>query len=186
MQYHIEEHNHYVEITGYQNITFEKTETFLKNHRKQTTQQQTEIQFFDAQLIASAQHLYFAALNALQAFQNKTNISKSPSMETMLYASAERQIQKAIDRLGIKPQTKTLAVIIIGKDPNHINTQLGTLTKYIGTDPDETVLDMTKEKETKIHQTFQITDIEVETTKNSNAETKDLVIERVALLASQI
>ncbi|MCL2359780.1 MAG: KEOPS complex subunit Cgi121 [Nitrososphaerota archaeon] len=185
MQYYIEEHNRYAEITGYQSITFEKTEAFLKTHRKQTTQQ-TEIQFFDAQLIASAQHLYFAVLNALQAFQNKTNISKSPAMETMLYASAERQIQKAIDRLGIKPQTKTLAIVIIDKDAKHIDDLLRTLTKYIGTEPDETVLEMTKEKETKIHQTFQITDTELETIADNKAETRDLVIERVALLASQL
>ncbi|MCL2476917.1 KEOPS complex subunit Cgi121 [Candidatus Bathycorpusculum sp.] len=185
MQYHIEEYNKHIEITGYKNITFQKTETFLKTHRKQTTQQ-ADIQFFDAQLIASPKHLYFAALNALQAFQNKTNTSKSTAMETMLYASAERQIQKAIDRLGIKPQTQTLAIIIIAKEQKHIEDLLRTLTEHIGTEPDETILEMTEEKETKIQQTFQITHTELETTANNKAKTVDLVIERIALLATQI
>ena len=185
MQYHIEEYNRYVEITGYKNITFQKAETFLKIHRKQTTQQ-TDIQFFDAQLIASPKHLYFAVLNALQAFQTKTNTSKSTVMETMLYASAERQIQKAIERLGIKPQTQTLATIIIAKEQKHTENMLRTLTEYIGTEPDETVLEMTKEKESKIHQTFQITRTELETTAGNKSKTVDLVIERMALLATQI
>jgi tRNA threonylcarbamoyladenosine modification (KEOPS) complex Cgi121 subunit len=185
MQYYIKEYDRYVEITGYQNITFEKAEAFLKTQRKQATQQ-TDIQFFDAQFIASSKHLHFAVLNALQVFQNNTNISKSTAMETMLYASAERQIQKAINRIGIKPQTKIMAVVIIGKDPKQIDSQLRALTEYIGTTPDETVLEMTKEKETKIRHVFQITDTELKTALNSKAETTDLVIERVALLTTQL
>ncbi len=91
----------------------------MKANRKQT-RQNVNIQFFDAELIATQEHLYFAVLNALQAFKNKTNLSKSPAMETMLYASAQRQIQKAIECCGIKPQTKNMAVAIIGEDPGQI------------------------------------------------------------------
>ena len=93
----------------------------MKANRKENTEN-VELQFFDANLIATQQHLYFAALNALQAFQNKTNISKSLAMETMLYASAQRQIQKAIQRCGIKPQTTTMAVIIIGEKPSKLTS----------------------------------------------------------------
>jgi len=185
MQHYIEEYNKYIKITGYQPITFQKAETFLKTHRKQTPQQ-TDIQFFDAQLIASPNHLYFATLNALQAFQNKTNISKSIAMETMLYASAEHQIQKAITRLGIKPQTQTMAIVIVAKEQNHIEELLRTLTEFIGTKPDNTVLELTKEKEAQIHQTFQITSTELEILTNNKTKTTDLVIEQIALLATQI
>ena len=118
MLYLLKEYGKYAEITGYKKVKFEKAEEFLKANRKETPQN-VDVQFFDAQLIATQEHLYFAALNALQAFQNKTNISKSLAMETMLYASAQRQIQKAIQRCGIKPQTTNMAVIIIGENqPN--------------------------------------------------------------------
>ena len=103
MRYEMEEFGKFIEITGYSNISFAAAEAFLKEKRKQS--QTTYIQFFDADLIATNEHLYFATLNALQAFKNKTNISKSPAMEAMLYASAQRQIQKAIERSGIKPKT---------------------------------------------------------------------------------
>ncbi|MEM3507298.1 MAG: KEOPS complex subunit Cgi121, partial [Candidatus Bathyarchaeia archaeon] len=72
-----------------------------------------EIQFFDSKKIAGWEHVYFAALNALKAFQNKNNISKSLSMELLIYASAERQIKDAIQKIGIKPNEKEVTVAII-------------------------------------------------------------------------
>jgi tRNA threonylcarbamoyladenosine modification (KEOPS) complex Cgi121 subunit len=183
----IEEFGKYVEITGYKNIAFDKAEAFLKANRKQT-RQNIDIQFFDADLIATQEHLYFAVLNALQAFKNKTNLSKTPAMETILYASAQRQIQKAIERCGIKTQTKSMAILIIGDDPKQIENALEEVTKSVGSDPDAAVLEMTKNKETKIKKAFEITDQELKTVENSRPEKAivNLVIERVALLATQL
>jgi tRNA threonylcarbamoyladenosine modification (KEOPS) complex Cgi121 subunit len=185
LQYLVEQ-GRYVEITGYRNIRFEAAEAFLKANRKQT--QTVDIQFFNADLIATQEHLYFAVLNALQAFKDKTNHSKSPAMETMLYASAQGQIQKAIDRSGINPQTKNMAVTLIGEDPAQIQNTLQTLTKCVGSGPDESVLEMTKAKEAKIKKAFGIQTAEIETLQTS--EPKDaivnLVIEQMALLATQL
>ena len=187
MLQYIKEYGKYAEITGYQNIAFDKAEAFLKANRKQT-KQTVDIQFFDAELIATQEHLYFAVLNALQAFENKTNLSKSPAMETMLYASAQRQIQRAIERCGIKPQTKNMALIIIGDDPKQIQTALQAVTKSVGNEPDESVLEMTKTKEAKIKKAFEITDDELKILENGNQKKAiaNLVIERVALLATQL
>ena len=187
MLQYIKEYGKYVEITGYQGVAFDKAEAFLKANRKQT-RQNVDIQFFDAQLIASQEHLYFAVLNALQAFKNKTNLSKSPAMETILYASAQRQIQRAIERCGIKPQTKSMALIIIGEDPKQIQNALQAVTKSVGSEPDESVLEMAKNKEAKIKKAFEITDEELKTLENGNQQKAivNLVIERVALLATQL
>jgi tRNA threonylcarbamoyladenosine modification (KEOPS) complex Cgi121 subunit len=187
MLQYIKEYGKYVEITGYRDVAFESAEAFLKANRKKTMQN-VDIQFFDAQLIATQQHLYFAALNALQAFQNSTNHSKSPAMETILYASAQRQIQKAIERIGIKPQTKNVGVAIIGEDPKQIQNELQALTQSVGKEPDDKVLEMTKTKQTKIRKPFEIGEEELKTvTKNGDSETAivSLVIERVALLSTQ-
>jgi tRNA threonylcarbamoyladenosine modification (KEOPS) complex Cgi121 subunit len=183
MLQYIKEHSKYVEITGYRSIAFDKAEAFLKANRKQT--QNIDIQFFDAELIATQEHLYFAVLNALESFNNKTNQSKSPAMETMLYASAQRQIQKAIERSGIKPKTKNMAVTIIGEDPTQIQNTLEALTKSVGTDPDEGVLEITKTKETKIKKAFNIQNKELNILKDDDPQKAivNLVIEQVALLA---
>jgi len=188
MLYYLNEYCKYAEITGYRNIKFTKAEAFLKANRKKT-QQNVDMQFFDAGLIATQEHLYFGALNALQAFQNKTNISKSPAMETMLYASAQRQIKKAIQRCGIKPETTSMAVIMIGEDPTQIKTMREAINSCVGVEPDEKVLEMSNLKEQKIIETFHITDQELKTVmKNDKREEAivNLVVERVALLATQL
>ena len=188
MLYHLKEYGKYAEITGYKNVKFAQVEAFLKGNRKETNGN-VDLQFFDAQLIATTEHLYFAALNALQAFQNKTNISKTPAMETMLYASAQRQIQKAIQRCGIKPQTTNMAAIIIGEKPTQLKAMVEAISMSVGSKPDEQVLEISKFKEQKIAETYQIGDEELKAVgKNGNrADTVvKLVIERVALLATQL
>lgn len=187
MLQYLREYGKYLEITGYQDIEFDKAELFLKNNRKQTLQN-VDIQFFDAELIATQEHLYFAVLNALQAFDNKTNLSKTPAMETMLYTSAQRQIQKAIIRAGIKPQTHKMALVIVGDDPKQIETALKAVTENMGTEPDESVLDLTKNKEAKIKKAFGITDEELKIFEKVNQKKAitNLVIERVALISTQM
>jgi tRNA threonylcarbamoyladenosine modification (KEOPS) complex Cgi121 subunit len=187
MLYNFKEYGKYAEITGYRNIKFGDTEAFLKANRKQT--QNLDLQFLDAELIATKEHIYFAVLNALAAFNGMTNVSKSLAMETMLYASAKRQIQRAIEQCGIKPQTTNLAVAIIGVKPEQINSVLETVTACISSEPDEQVLEMSKAKEKKIKEAFQISDKEIKAVlKNQDysGAIVNLVIERVALLATQL
>ena len=76
---------------------------------------QVDFQLFDARLVATWEHLYLAALNALVAFRSKCNISKSLAVETLLYASAQNQIQKATRLFGIKPSSSDIAVLIVGE-----------------------------------------------------------------------
>ncbi|MCW4028620.1 MAG: KEOPS complex subunit Cgi121 [Candidatus Bathyarchaeota archaeon] len=187
MQHQLTEFHKILEITGYQNVTFEKADAFLKANRKHP--QTAEVQFFDADLIATWEHLYFAVLNALSAFKGKYNISKSAVMETMLYASAQRQIQKAILRCGIKPQTTRLAVVILGAESAEIGALLQAVSGALGSEPDESVLELTAAKVEKICQTYSLTPTEIQTaTKNgdTNRAIIDLVIEQAAVLATQL
>ena len=186
MLQYLKEYGQYIEITGYRGISFDSAEAFLKANRKQP-RQNVNIQFFDADLIATQEHLHFAVLNALHAFKSKTNHSKSSAMETLLYASAQSQIQKAIGCCGIKPKTKSMAVAIIGDNIEQIRNAVKTISEGVGSEPDETVLDLSKSKETRIRNAFGITKEELETQKNESKEKAivNLVIERVALLSTQ-
>ncbi len=186
MLHQLEEFEKMVEITGYRSIRFAGAEEFLKATRRQP-QNGVGIQFFDADLIAMPEHLYFAALNALQAFKGKTNRSKSVAVETMLYASAQRQIQRAIEHIGIKLQTQNMAVLIVGEDQKQIGAQLSVLSEHLGCAPDESVLQLTADKVAKIRVAFQITDTELATQNRGNTERAivDLVVEHIALLSTQ-
>jgi len=184
----IKEYGKYAVITGFKNIKFIQAEAFLRAKRRET-QLNVELQFFDADLVATEEHLYFAVLNAMQAFQNKTNISKSLAVEAMLYASAQRQIRKAIQLCGIKPETTSMAVVIMGENPAEIETLLGAIAVCVGAEPDETVFEMTEVKLGKIKEAFHVKAEEIKTmmkSGNLDEAVVGLVVERIALLATQL
>ena len=188
MLHHLEDFGVYTEITGFKGVRFSDAEAFLKESRKKA-RLNVELQFFDAGLIATHRHLYFAVLNALQAFRNNKNLSKSLAVETMLYASAQRQILRAIQLCGIKPQTTNMAVTIIGEKTVEIRDQLKKIAVCVGAESDDTVLEMTPLKLEKIKEAFRINPEEIMSViydDDFEAAVISLVVERVALLSIQI
>jgi len=184
---YIEEFGKYVAITGFRNAKIKDTEEFFKIIRREK-QSNIEIQFFDAKSVATWQHMYFAVLNALTAFKNKGNISQSLAMETMLYASAQRQIRRAMELVGIKHDSSNIAVLLIGEEPEPVELALSMISKHIKAMRDDMVLDLSEKKTKIIQKAFGISDLEIETIAKKNGPEKaltDLVIERMALLATQ-
>jgi KEOPS complex subunit Cgi121 len=182
----IEEFGKYVEIAGFKNVGIKNVEEFLKATCKSSPS--IDVQFFDARLVATWEHLYFAALNALTAFKNGENISKSLAMETMLYASAQRQIRKATELIGIKHRKSSVAVLIIGEKLEAVKSELSAITRSVNGVPDDVVLELSREKVREIREAFDITEAELQTVVHKNNLEKamvDLVIERMALLATQ-
>ena len=184
---YVEEAGKYVELTGFRNVGIKDAEEFVKAARKKTPQE-ASVQFFTAELVATWQHLYFAVLNALLAFINERNISKSVAMEIMLYASAQRQIRKAIQFIGIKRNCANVAVVIIGANPDSVKTVLSAVSKCVGVEPDETVLELTNEKTRSIRKAFGISAEELEAVDKKNVKQAlvNLVIERIALLSTKL
>jgi tRNA threonylcarbamoyladenosine modification (KEOPS) complex Cgi121 subunit len=184
---YIEEFGEYVEITGFSSAKIEDATEFLEAIRRE--QQGTTVQFFNAELVATWQHLYFAILNALTAFRNKSNISKNIAVEVMLYASAQRQIRKAIALVGVKRDSANVAVVIIGEKLGTVKTVLSAISKRVGAEPDETVLALSNGKVQSIREAFSISEIELETVmKAGDAQQAlvNLVVERMALLSTQL
>ena len=105
--------NEKVAIIGFSDVNIKDINEFLKIFKKKNS---SSVQFFAAKHIAGRQHLYFAAINALNSFKKKTNISESLAIEALLYASAQRQIEKAVKMLGIKQNTSEVAVLIIAEN----------------------------------------------------------------------
>jgi tRNA threonylcarbamoyladenosine modification (KEOPS) complex Cgi121 subunit len=185
---YIEEAGKYVEITGFRNVGIKDAEEFVKATRKETPQS-VWVQFFDAELVATWQHLYFAVLNALLAFKNERNISKSVAMEAMLYASAQRQIRKALQFIGVKRDSANVAVVIVGESPGSVKAVFSAVSKRVGEEPNDAVLEVSKEKARGIREAFGITETELETVtekNNGNHALVNLVIERMALLSTQL
>ena len=112
---------------------------------------EVEIQMLDANMVFGKEHLVVAVEKAERAFSQKRNISKTMGTEILLYAGAERQISKAIEKMGLKPGIEELAVIIISQhdhpDPDKIMAELGWQRDDSVLDPDEEEkIDMILEK----------------------------------------
>ncbi len=184
----IREFDKYLVIAGFRKARIENIEKFLRAVRD-GDEARVEVQFFDARLVATWEHLYFAALNALTAFRNGDNISKSLAMETLLYAFAQRQIKKATELAGIKPVSTEVALLIIGDRKEDVEASLAKIQKRIEAQPDDSVLEVTEKKATAIKKAFEISDLELETAAGQGSELSkalvSLVIEHMALLTTR-
>ena len=182
----LEDANKYVAIAGFRNVKIKDVNHFLECVRKEVNE--AHVQFFDAKLIASQQHLYFAALNALRAFEKKLNISNNLAIEVLLYASAQRQIKKAMDMLGIKPHSSQVTVLILAEKKQAVDAALITVSRLMLGERDDNVLELTDEKFEGIKRLFGVSDLEIGAKLRREGLEKealvDLVIEHVALLAT--
>lgn len=184
---YIKEFGKHIAMTGFRRTKIRDVGRFIGKITKEKPAS-VEIQFFDAKYVATWQHLYFAALNALTAFRNRANISKSLMMESILYASTQRQIRKAMELIGIKPNTSEIAVLIIGENLQKAKMASRIVSANVKVKQDETVLELSEKKKKIIQKTFGVSDLELKTVMKKDGREKallNIVIERMALLAIQ-
>ena len=178
----------YVGITGFKNVEVKNTEELLRAVRTEK-RANIQVQFFNAGLVATWEHLYFALLNALTAFRTKRNVSKSLAIEIMLYASAQRQIRKAIELIGVKAGCRDVAVVAVGEKSGDVEASISAASKLLDKEPNEDVLELSTAKAFAIRKAFMITEEELTVvTKGGDAEQAlvDIVIERIALLSTKL
>jgi tRNA threonylcarbamoyladenosine modification (KEOPS) complex Cgi121 subunit len=182
----LEDFKQQLTIAGFRDVKIKDVDKFLQMVKGKTD---ISVQFFDALLIAGWEHLCFAALNALNAFKNKVSISNSITMETLLYASAQRQIKEAVGLMGIKSSSNCIAVLILTETPKQASTTLQIVAQLVGGRRDDSVLDFTDEKIILLKRLFKISNVELEAKlEGKGAEKKaltDLVFEHMALLVTQ-
>jgi len=183
----IPEFDRYVMITGFRDAKIDDLNSFL-DQIKNRIPPNVSVQFFDAERVAGWQHLFFAAYNALLSMKQKRAISKSLSMEILLYASAQHQIKRATEIIGITSKSSRIAVIIVNSKASRAKQALSAISQHVKVLPDESVLELDTRKIGTIRKTFRITDNELkatETGRNLCRVVTDLIIERMALLATR-
>jgi len=189
MQRRLEEYGKIVEITGFRNAHIKDARSFSQILAGKLPTD-CEVQFFDADLVATWQHLYFAVLNALMNLKSNRGISNSIAVETVLYASAQRQILKAINFIGLKPDSENAAMVVICENAESAKAGLDAAAKLVGAQLDESVLELTETKAKRIRKVFDISDEEINVAKTRSVGSEqalvDLVVERVALLSTRL
>jgi tRNA threonylcarbamoyladenosine modification (KEOPS) complex Cgi121 subunit len=91
--------------------------------------------------------------------------------------------------VGVKRGIGDIAVVIIGESTKSIASFLSAVSKYVGKETDDSVIEISQEKMDTIREAFGITDAEVEAIiekDNVKEALVDLIIERVALLSTHL
>jgi tRNA threonylcarbamoyladenosine modification (KEOPS) complex Cgi121 subunit len=139
-------------------------------------------QFFNADLIAGWQHLYFAAINAVNAFKTGVNISKNLEVETLLYATGQDQINKGFQMLGISKATSRVALLVISEERETVHLLCENTAKEIGI-IDDKVLTINEEKYEKLMEVFEFNEKSIQAVGGDRFEAlSNLIIEKGALL----
>jgi tRNA threonylcarbamoyladenosine modification (KEOPS) complex Cgi121 subunit len=150
-----------------------------------------ELQFFENGRVAGADHLRFAAINALHAFKNEINISRSLAMETLLYASAQRQIDVALERLGVTSSSETVGLVAFVDKKADTVALANDLPRLLSTVLDDSLLnDLPDDKAHTIMKVYGVDTVELEAVRASGQAEKEAlkkaIAERIALLSTKI
>ena len=125
------------------------------------------IQLLNADSIVSKNHIIHGVNQALLAFDRGENLANDLSVEIALRCSAQRQISKAFNILGLKEGEMNLCVILINSKDN-----FEELSKIFT--PDDSVFDLDESNLIKI---YKISDDEI-----INMSLEDIIIDRIAKL----
>lgn len=136
-------------------------------------------QIFDSAKVAGWRHLYYSAVNALNAVKTGTAISNKIEIEALLYASAQDQISKAIRMMGVTPVTENVALLVLAEDPESTASEM---VRYLGNE-DEDVLELNEGKFNDLMKTYGVTGKALMTIDKDKYEAlESLVIEKCALM----
>lgn len=146
------------------------------------------VQLMNGLLIADETHLLSAAQNALNAKRGEYMLSRSLDVEIIVFASAQRQIGRALDALGVYDNLDEIAVVVVGADTSSVKDCIQDLARKIG---NETIPSFaaTSERIGRIKDHYQISDKEIgaisdsATIESQLAALSRCIVSRVSLVA---
>jgi len=139
-------------------------------------------QLLDAERVAGWEHLYMATVNAVKAFQSGYNIARSLSVEVLLYVSCRDQIAEAIRLVGISPETKGVALLILAEDAEECLKAYERASRLLG-EEDDSLLEVDEVKLRRLMELHEISEEEVEAVGGPRARAITLLlVERGALI----
>jgi len=154
---------------------------FLSRLQRFSQENDLVIQVFDARVVYGKDHLLSATTHALRAFQEGTNATKSLPLEMLLYAAGERQIHKAIKKMGVKHGEQQIAFVLIDHKKKSSRGEITAMVipklfRLFHLRYDEGVLEGNRDTLKR----FGITPQEIRTTPK--ARYGDLILEKIAMV----
>ena len=144
------------------------------------------VQFVDLDNVPGSRYLFLATLNALKSFRSKHPISKTLSMEILLYVSASRQIAEAIRLVGVSSKTKKIAALSVGRSKDELSGTAAMLNRMLNqTNNDSQVDAWSTARVENVLSLYQISARELRATIRKN-ESKQQAVERLAIERSAL
>jgi len=174
-------------VLGFTNVKIPNPDTALKELRSKFVD--LEVQIMRADRVAGLEHLSLAAENAVRAITQGRGRSKSVAMETLLFTSGQRQISKALGRLGVTTQSKDIAVAIFSRKPLNVDETSSLVQSVLGGKRQDSVIDISSNKKTReLCKSYGISSEESDAaqlpSEKIDSMIKRLIVERSALLSS--
>ncbi len=146
------------------------------------------VQLLNGLLVADETHLLSAAQNAINAKQGEYMLSRNLDVEILVFTSAQRQIGRALDALGVFDGLDEIAAVVIGSDTTSVEKAIRDLTDKIGEEviPSFTA---TSERIERLKEHYQIGDKEIRAIADSDTIESQLealsrcIVSRVSLVA---
>ncbi len=135
------------------------------------------VQLMNGLLIADDIHLLSAAQNAVNAFSGNYMLSRTLDVELIVFASAQRQIGKALEEFGVHDDLDHVAAVVIDENQRSVEDTLEKITKTIGKEF-PIPFEASQERFERVKKYFDIDEKEIEVFTNSND-----IIERQNALA---
>ena len=174
-------------VLGFTNAIIPSPDVALEELRRKFVD--SEIQMMRADRIAGLEHLSFAAENAVRAVRQGRGRSKSVAMETLLFTSGQRQISKAIERLGVTPHTREVVITILSRQsPNEDEVNARVRSAFEGNRSDAVIEIGSGKKIKELCRSYGISSEELAAARlpseSVNSLVKRLILERSALLST--
>ncbi len=172
------------EIHNSNNLTQEE----LLDIAKSMSNDSLTVQLMNGLLSADDAHLLSAAQNAVNAQSGKYMLSRTLDVEIIVYASAQRQIGRALDELGVYDSVENVAVVVIGNDRKSVEQSLEKITTKVGKELSNP-FEGSKERFDRIKTHFNIDEKEICTFTDSDDDIErqkalsKCVVSRVSLVA---
>ena len=128
------------------------------------------VQLLNADGIAGEEHILHATFQAIRAFKRDENIANDLGLEVCVRASAQRQISKALNILGLKEGFNNICAVVINCRSNIMEE----LESILGNRNDEVI----KPDNTILKDIYNIEDVEIE----ASGSLTRVMMERTSLL----
>ena len=180
------EYGKYLGIAGLEAVEIADPESLLRRLSSET--HGSTVQVVDARYVAGCRHLLFATLGAIHAFSVGSNISQTLAMEILLYVSGQRQIQRAIELVGVGKTSKNVGLVVVSESRPETMRTLSFAHKLIGGRRNPAVIDIrSAAKENLVKERFRIDKKEIQSKMGLNPAQAlaEIMIERGALLPAR-